>query len=164
MGTAANRPMILAWLGLLAAAACLPTAAVQAQVANPGALPNAQQLLQVPIGGTHVPRDRQPASLVNPYEGNSDALVQGQTLFNSMNCVGCHAPKGGGAIGPPLSDHDWIYGSAPGQIFLTIRQGRPNGMPAFTTLPDSSVWKLVAYVRSLSTPDSAALLPPRPAP
>jgi hypothetical protein len=36
-------------------------------------------------------------------------------------------------------------------IFDTIEYGRPNGMPAFRgKLSDREVWRLVAYVRSLS--------------
>lgn len=58
---------------------------------------------------------------------------------------------GGGGIGPPLSDKTWIYGGEPGQIYLTILQGRPNGMPAFgRSLTPESIWQLVAYVRTLS--------------
>ena len=55
-------------------------------------------------------------------------------------------------MGPPLSDNVWIYGSQPGQVYLSIVQGRPNGMPAFSkALPPNAVWQLVSYVRSLST-------------
>jgi cytochrome c oxidase cbb3-type subunit III len=130
--------------------------AARAQSPSPANLPDAGQLLQVPVGGTHIPRDRQPRQVVNPYEGNSDAIAQGRVLFHSMNCVGCHAAQGGGSMGPPLSDKVWIYGKEPGQIYLTITQGRPNGMPAFgNALTPDSIWKLVTYVRTLSKPDSA---------
>jgi cytochrome c oxidase cbb3-type subunit 3 len=48
-------------------------------------------------------------------------------------------------------DDKWIYGSAPANIFATIVEGRPNGMPAFGgKLASTQVWQLVAYVRSLS--------------
>jgi cytochrome c oxidase cbb3-type subunit III len=87
---------------------------------------------------------------VNEYENNALALTQGKQLFNQMNCTGCHA-HGGGAIGPPLMDAKWIYGGQPDQVFATIVQGRPNGMPAFgNKLPDYQIWQLAAYVRSLS--------------
>jgi len=86
----------------------------------------------------------------NQYEDNALALSQGKQLFSQMNCVGCHA-HGGGAIGPPLMDDKWIYGSQPEQIFATIVEGRPNGMPSFRNkLPDYQVWQLTAYVRSMS--------------
>jgi cytochrome c oxidase cbb3-type subunit III len=86
----------------------------------------------------------------NEYENNAFALSEGKRLFTQMNCSGCHA-NGGGAIGPALMDDKWIYGSQPDQIFATIVEGRPNGMPAFHgKLPDYEVWQIAAYVRSLS--------------
>ncbi len=37
------------------------------------------------------------------------------------------------------------------QIFASIQQGRPNGMPSFRgKLTNDQIWQLVAYVRSLS--------------
>jgi cytochrome c oxidase cbb3-type subunit 3 len=85
-----------------------------------------------------------------PYEENAYAVSQGKTLFNQFNCSGCHF-QGGGGIGPPLMDDQWIYGSRPENIFETISEGRPNGMPAFggKIVPDQ-IWQLVAYVRSMS--------------
>jgi cytochrome c oxidase cbb3-type subunit 3 len=54
-------------------------------------------------------------------------------------------------MAPPLIDNKWIYGSQPQQIFATIVEGRPNGMPSFRgKIPDHQVWQLVAYVRSMS--------------
>ena len=88
--------------------------------------------------------------MINEYENNAYALSEGKRLFESMNCTGCHA-HGGGSIGPALMDAKWIYGSQPDQIFSTIVEGRPNGMPAFHgKLPDYQVWQIAAYVRSLS--------------
>jgi cytochrome c oxidase cbb3-type subunit 3 len=63
-------------------------------------------------------------------------------------------------MGPPLSDTQWIYGGKPEQIFLTIAQGRPNGMPAFgRILPDAVIWKLVSYVQTLSEPQGSKAAP-----
>jgi cytochrome c oxidase cbb3-type subunit 3 len=77
-------------------------------------------------------------------------LNTGKQLFSQMNCVGCHA-HGGGGMGPALMDSVWIYGNAPSQLFATISQGRPNGMPAFgRRIPSYQIWELVAYVRSMS--------------
>jgi len=91
-----------------------------------------------------------PPPAVNEYENNAYAMSEGKRLFSQMNCVGCHA-NGGGSIGPPLMDDKWIYGSQPEQIFATIVEGRPNGMPAFgTKLPAYQIWQLTAYVRSMS--------------
>ena len=97
----------------------------------------------------------------NEYENNAQALATGKQLYTQMNCYGCHA-NGGGAIGPPLMDNKWIYGGEPDQIFATIVEGRPNGMPAFHgKLPDYQVWQLVAYVRSLSGQASKDAAPGR---
>jgi cytochrome c oxidase cbb3-type subunit 3 len=90
------------------------------------------------------------ASVSGPYEGNAYGVSQGKTLYNQFNCSGCHF-QGGGGIGPPLMDADWIYGSDPQNIYETISEGRPNGMPAFggKIAPDQ-IWQIVAYVRSMS--------------
>ena len=89
------------------------------------------------------------AHLGNVYQENAYAVTQGQRLFSWYNCAGCHA-NGGGGMAPPLIDDEWIYGSAPEQIYQTIVQGRPNGMPSFGgKIPTPQVWMLVAYVRSL---------------
>lgn len=90
------------------------------------------------------------APVTNPYSDNAYAVSEGEKLYNAYNCVGCHA-HGGGGIGPPLMDNVWIYGSEPQNIYATIVQGRPNGMPSFRgKIPDQQVWEIVAYVRSLS--------------
>lgn len=92
------------------------------------------------------------------YEDNAYAISQGKRLYAYFNCVGCHA-HGGGGMGPPLMDDRWIYGSDPENIFETIVEGRPNGMPSFGgRIPADRIWWIVAYVRSLSglTPKFAA--------
>ncbi|HYD50578.1 MAG TPA: cytochrome c [Terriglobales bacterium] len=90
------------------------------------------------------------APLENPYEHNAWALSEGQRLFRWYNCSGCHA-NGGGGMGPALTDDKWVYGSEPAQIFATIIEGRPNGMPSFRDkITDQEVWQLVTFVRSLS--------------
>jgi cytochrome c oxidase cbb3-type subunit 3 len=86
----------------------------------------------------------------NPYEGSAYAISEGKRLYGWYNCAGCHF-QGGGGIGPPLMDDEWVYGSAPGNVFAAIVEGRPNGMPAFGgKIPDEQVWQIVAFVRSLS--------------
>jgi cytochrome c oxidase cbb3-type subunit 3 len=95
--------------------------------------------------------------VANPYEYNAYAITEGQRFFGWYNCAGCHS-NGGGGIGPALMDDKWIYGSAPEQIYQTILEGRPGGMPSFAgRIPTPQVWQIVAYVRSLSglTPASA---------
>jgi cytochrome c oxidase cbb3-type subunit 3 len=90
-----------------------------------------------------------PPPVPQEYEISSYHVSQGQQLFSAFNCVGCHS-HGGGGMGPPLIDDSWIYGSQPQNIFATIIEGRPNGMPSFRgKIPEQQVWELVAYVRAL---------------
>lgn len=86
----------------------------------------------------------------NPYEVNAYALAEGKRAFIAFNCNGCHG-LGGGGIGPPLLDGEWTYGGRADQIYASIMEGRPNGMPGFggRLWPDQA-WQLAAYVRSLS--------------
>jgi cytochrome c oxidase cbb3-type subunit III len=87
----------------------------------------------------------------NRYEENAFAVSEGQRLFRQFNCSGCHGSFGGGGMGPPLMDDQWIYGSDPANIVATILEGRPSGMPSFRgKVNDDQVLQLAAYVRSLS--------------
>jgi cytochrome c oxidase cbb3-type subunit III len=92
----------------------------------------------------------------NPYQNNVYAISEGHRLFIWYHCAGCHGGEGGGAIGPPLRDPVWIYGSAPDNIFDTIVKGRPNGMPSWGgRIPEYQIWQLVAYVRSMAGLEAA---------
>ena len=104
--------------------------------------------------------DKTPA-VDNRYDDNAYALAEGKRLFHWYNCTGCHG-EGGGGSGPALMDNVWIYGSKPAQIYSTIVEGRPNGMPSFGGhIPENEVWELVAYVRSLSGLASSGAAPNR---
>jgi cytochrome c oxidase cbb3-type subunit 3 len=90
------------------------------------------------------------ASLPNPDEGDAQAVEEGHALFIKMNCAGCHGYGAKGGMGPNLTDPYWRYGGVPAQIFNSIYQGRPQGMPAWNpALPMQDIWKLVAYIQSL---------------
>jgi cytochrome c oxidase cbb3-type subunit III len=99
-------------------------------------------------------------AVVNPYADDPVARAEGRALYASMNCAGCHGPAGGGGIGPPLADTDWIYGGQPENVVETVLQGRPNGMPAFgARLPRAEAWKLAAYVLTLAPADTGRKSP-----
>jgi cytochrome c oxidase cbb3-type subunit 3 len=84
-----------------------------------------------------------------PYDQNAWFVGEGKHLFTTFNCNGCHG-QGGGGEGPALMDPRWRYGSEPGNIFASIVEGRPNGMPSFRgKLTEQQVWQLVSYVRAL---------------
>lgn len=93
-----------------------------------------------------------PVEIESPYANDPQALATGERLYNWMNCSGCHF-EGGGGIGPALMDDEWIYGERPAQIFDTIVNGAPNGMPAYgDKLESDQIWHIVAHVESLQAP------------
>ena len=95
-----------------------------------------------------------PLSIRNPYEGNKDAIHTGSQLYVSYNCIDCHGADGSGAMAPTFQDDRWHFGGAPAEIFESIYQGRPDGMPAWGgRISNDQIWMLTAYVRSLSTGD-----------
>lgn len=112
---------------------------------------SANPILHVPVStlypGTVSPR----LNIGNPLADDPQAVTRGMRDFVLFNCVGCHAPNGGGGMGPSLSDKRYVYGGAPANLFLSIYQGRPNGMPAWgQTLPESTIWELVSYIQSIA--------------
>ena len=114
---------------------------------------SAEKLLRVPVTGIYPggsPRGLAP-DIQNPLKDDPDAAARGEKDFDNFNCSGCHAPRGGGAMGPSLSDDKWIYRDSPANIYLSIAQGRAAGMPAFgAMLPDRTIWELVAYIQSIA--------------
>jgi cytochrome c oxidase cbb3-type subunit III len=96
-------------------------------------------------GATGMPQPVENASEERAFDTN-----EGKRLYTQYNCSGCHF-NGGGGIGPPLMDAQWIYGENSENIYSTIVEGRPNGMPSFRRkIPDNQVQQIVAYVRSMS--------------
>jgi cytochrome c oxidase cbb3-type subunit 3 len=111
----------------------------------PGSIPDDVAVSDLHVGGGS---PSEPAR--TPYELNAYALSEGKRLYSAYNCTGCHA-NGGGAIGPALMDDEWTYGHEADQIYRTILEGRPNGMPTFRgKIPNYQIWELAAYVRSMS--------------
>ena len=140
-------------LGLLVLPSCerlsgaAATSSAGASTAIAG--PNVQTAVG-PIPGPEPTR----SAIANPYQGDRGATAEGRTLFVRFNCSGCHGGRAGGGMGPSLRDVDWIYGRTDAQIFSSVAEGRAHGMPAWgTKLTEDQVWKLVAYVKSLRTPD-----------
>lgn len=89
----------------------------------------------------------------NPLGDDPVALQDGRRLFNWYNCSGCHGGHAGGGMGPSLRDKDWLYGSRDDQIYDSIAQGRSQGMPAWgSKIPETQIWELVAYIKSMRTP------------
>lgn len=95
-----------------------------------------------------------PVAVKNPYEGNQNATRTGGQLFIAYNCLDCHGAEGSGAMGPSFQDGRWHFGGSPGEVFESIYQGRPDGMPAWGgRITNDQIWMLTAYVRSLASKD-----------
>ena len=108
-------------------------------------------LIQVPVSGQFPGGVSTRPSIKNPVGDDPAAAQRGMSYFMSFNCIGCHADNGGGGMGRALSNRYFQYGSDPANIYLSIVQGRPNGMPAWGgILPDAVVWDLVAYIEQIS--------------
>jgi len=90
------------------------------------------------------------AQLTNPFQGDQAKVKEGGELFVSYNCMDCHGADGSGAMGPSLADGRWHFGGTAGEVYQSIYEGRPDGMPAWGgRIPDDQIWRLVAYVQSL---------------
>lgn len=113
-----------------------------------------------PGGGSPPPDDPE----AQKYASDQHAIAEGKRLFDWYNCAGCHF-HGAGGIGPALMDNVWIYGGRMEQIYASIHQGRPNGMPSWgSKLSTTEIWELAAYVHDLSARNGANTGKPVPVP
>jgi cytochrome c oxidase cbb3-type subunit 3 len=133
-------------------AACLLTARCERESRRYNELPaSANRESAVRLTVLEPGSAQQPAEVRSPYQDNAWGMGEGKRLYAAYNCAPCHGVNGGGAIGPPLIDDKWIYGAKPDQIYATISQGRPDGMPSFGGhIPTQQIWQLVAYVEAMS--------------
>ena len=154
--------MSMRWLGMvcvlaIAAGGCEREARRFSESASKTAPADAVRASPIQAGGAAQPSSPPRTA----YEQNAYAVSQGQRLYVAFNCVGCHS-HGGGGSGPALMDDKWIYGHEPANVYQSIVQGRPNGMPSFGgRIPEAQVWQIVAYVRSMSGQLGSATAPGR---
>lgn len=141
------------WIALalsIALAACSRPQGGSTGQPPPARLPADETLKAIPLGAPPGEPVSLAASVANPFEGNAAAVQEGKRLFGQMNCVYCHAAQAAGLMGPALNDPSWRYGGTPAEIYNSIHDGRPKGMPAWAArLPPDQIWKLVAYIESL---------------
>jgi mono/diheme cytochrome c family protein len=100
-----------------------------------------------------------------------EALADGKRLYD-INCANCHGARAQGAVNagfeisiiterggkqpPDLTDPAWDHGSTDTEIVSVIKKGLPLGMmaPYEGRLSDVEIQNVVAYVRSLSSPQA----------
>lgn len=99
----------------------------------------------------------QAAALGNPVPFNSASIAAGKTLYLLNNCAACHGADGKALLdivaenATDLTDpRFWNNGTAPGQIFRSLRDGSGPKMPAFgSKLKDEELWRLVNFIQNL---------------
>lgn len=80
-----------------------------------------------------------------------ESIAGGKAIF-AGTCAGCHGVDGSGSNGPNIRGVGAQMG--PEGVYARIRGGAiGSGMPAFTTLDDGTVWKIVDYVMTLGHED-----------
>lgn len=135
---------------VLAAIVSVPLAGCKREARTYRESPPASMAADVAVSDLHPGGGYPPQRSITPYEQNAYALAEGKRLFAAYNCSGCHA-NGGGGMGPALIDENWSYGHEADQIYRSILEGRPNGMPSWRgKIPDQQIWQLAAYIRSMS--------------
>ena len=89
--------------------------------------------------------------------GNAQAVDAGKQQFIS-HCSACHGEDGhGGQMGPNIVDVQNPRATSAQAVHNLVRSGIPSaGMPAFTTLSESEVDSIAAYVMSLKSPAAPA--------
>jgi mono/diheme cytochrome c family protein len=118
--------------------------------------------------------------LKSPYADFTGVAEEGQKIYRSFDCGGCHGGGGGGGMAAPLTNEVWIYGSdddtlfrlialgtgslSPGDAFQKqgfVRKGSENvvgPMPPFGDIikTEDDIWKMIAWIRSKNCERDAA--------
>lgn len=75
---------------------------------------------------------------------------EGARLFVAYNCADCHGADGVGLMAPSLQDGRWRFGGSEEEVYRSIADGRPEGMPRWgRMIPENHIRTLAAYVRTL---------------
>lgn len=85
----------------------------------------------------------------NPFAGDATAAIEGKQLFIKNGCYACHGHEAEGAVGPDLTDDDWIYAPSDKMIFNTIAKGRKGTVmsPFAGQMTPEEIWKVVEFLR-----------------
>lgn len=76
-------------------------------------------------------------------------IAAGKQLYGNL-CASCHGESAKGSVGPDLTVSKYKYGKGRLDIVKSISEGRPGGMPAFSSQIDrEQVESLVEYILSL---------------
>ena len=95
----------------------------------------------------------------NPIKSTPESIAAGQKVYQKY-CRFCHGDdaKGNGPLAPKgtnppdLTDAKWDHGSTDGDIFASIHDGigpKFDMKPNKDKIPDTDIWNVVNYLRSL---------------
>jgi len=60
----------------------------------------------------------------DPYKDtDADVVAQGESLFRSSSCSGCHGATGGGGLCPSVTNDVWVYGGDDDTLFRLVTLG-----------------------------------------
>src|SRR5579884_3390767 len=88
----------------------------------------------------------------NPFANDTQAAGVGKGMFR-IYCAPCHGIRGQGGRGPDLSRGVYNAGEHDADLFHTISAGVPGTeMESYAgVLSDDNIWRVVAFIRSLSS-------------
>lgn len=86
--------------------------------------------------------------LSNPYASEEDVQLGSQIY--ALRCALCHGPQGEGGRGSDLTQGRYRRGSSDQEMFAVISDGVPGTEMPGIDLDAPSIWRLVAFVRTLS--------------
>src|SRR3954470_23662177 len=86
--------------------------------------------------------------LKNPFAGDPAAAAEGKKLFLKTGCYACHGHEAECAVGPDLTDDEWICQPTDAMIFNTINRGRTGTVmaPFGDQLKPEEIWKIVEWL------------------
>jgi PQQ-dependent dehydrogenase (methanol/ethanol family) len=87
-----------------------------------------------------------PAAQAPPAE----QTLQGAAVFKKV-CSSCHGDGGAGGRASALVDNRRLRALSSAEIESIIRNGMPNGMPPFGSLPEPDLQAVTAFVRSFNS-------------
>ena len=92
----------------------------------------------------------------NPFRADPKAAETGRWMFRIF-CAPCHGVHAEGGRGPDLRLGVYSAGDLDRDRFRVISRGVPGSeMPAYGgRVEDESIWRLVSYIRSIASHDSA---------
>lgn len=105
--------------------------------------------------------------LSDPYKDTqADIVSQGESLFRSYSCSGCHGGTGGGGMCPAVTNDTWVYGGDDDTLFRLVtlgsvelqkegytRIGHENvvgPMPQMGVIVKNAddLWKIITFIRA----------------